>query len=93
MNTNWKLIKFTSINKIKLENLDVNIIVQFELETSLNQKCQKIMNDYVYKFKKSLVVVSKHLKTNKKNLFSIVPTVQEAIDVITLEEIEREINS
>ena len=51
------------------------------------------MNDYVYKFKKSLVVVSKHLKTNKKNLFSIVPTVQEAIDVIVLEEIEREINS
>ena len=34
MNTNWKLIKFTSVNKIKLENLDVNIIVQFELETS-----------------------------------------------------------
>ena len=92
MNTNWKLIKFTSVNKIKLENLDGNIIIQFELETNLNQKCQKIMNDYVFKFKKSLVVVSKHLKTNKKNLFSIVPTIQEAIDVIALEEIEREIN-
>ena len=92
MNTNWKLIKFTSVNKIKLENLDVNIIVQFELESSLNQKCQKIMNDYVYKFKKSLVVVSKNLKTNEKNFFSIVPTIQEAIDVIALEEIEREIN-
>lgn len=92
MNTNWKLIKFSSVNKIKLENLDGNIIIQFELETNLNQKCQKIMNDYVYKFKKSLVVVSKHLKTNKKNLFSIVPTIQEAIDVIVLEEIEREIN-
>ena len=93
MNTNWKLIKFSSVNKIKLEKLDGNVIIQFELETSLNQKCQKIMNDYVYKFKKSLVVVSKHLKTNKKNLFSIVPTVQEAIDVIVLDEIEREINS
>ena len=93
MNTNWKLIKFSSVNKIKLEKLDSNIIIQFELETNLNQKCQKIMNDYVYKFKKSLVVVSKHLKTNKKNLFSIVPTVQEAIDVIVLDEIEREINS
>ena len=92
MNTNWKLIKFSSVNKIKLENLDGNIIIQFELETNLNQKCQKIMNDYVFKFKKSLVVVSKHLKTNKKNLFSIVPTIQEAIDVIVLEEIEREIN-
>ena len=92
MNTNWKLIKFSSVNKIKLENLDGNIIIQFELETNLNQKCQKIMNDYVYKFKKSLVVVSKHLKTNKKNLFSIVPTIQEAIDVIVLEDIEREIN-
>jgi len=92
MNTNWKLIKFSSVNKIKLEKLDGNVIIQFELETSLNQKCQKIMNDYVYKFKKSLVVVSKHLKTNKKNLFSIVPTIQEAIDVIVLEEIEREIN-
>ena len=92
MNTNWKLIKFSSVNKIKLENLEGNIIIQFELETNLNQKCQKIMNDYVYKFKKSLVVVSKHLKTNKKNLFSIVPTIQEAIDVIVLEDIEREIN-
>jgi len=92
MNTNWKLIKFSSVNKIKLENLDGNIIIQFELETNLNQKCQKIMNDYVFKFKKSLVVVSKHLKTNKKNLFSIVPTIQEAIDVIVLEDIEREIN-
>ena len=92
MNTNWKLIKFSSVNKIKLENLEGNIIIQFELETNLNQKCQKIMNDYVFKFKKSLVVVSKHLKTNKKNLFSIVPTIQEAIDVIVLEEIEREIN-
>ena len=51
------------------------------------------MNEYVYKIKKSLGVVSKQLKTKKKNLFSIVPTVQEAIDVITLEEIEREINS
>ena len=92
MNTNWKLIKFSSVNKIKLENLEGNIIIQFELETNLNQKCQKIMNDYVFKFKKSLVVVSKHLKTNKKNLFSIVPTIQEAIDVIVLEDIEREIN-
>ena len=92
MNTNWKLIKFTSVNKIKLENLDCNLIIQFELDTSLNKKCQKIMNDYVCKFKKSLVVVSKHLKTKKKNLFSIVPTFQEAIDVIVLEEIEREIN-
>ena len=92
MNTNWKLIKFSSVNKIKLEKLDSNIIIQFELETNLNQKCQKIMNDYVYKFKKSLVVVSKNLKTNEKNFFSIVPTIQEAIDVIALEEIEREIN-
>ena len=92
MNTNWKLIKFSSVNKIKLENLDGNIIIQFELETNLNQKCQKIMNDYVYKFKKSLVVVSKNLKTDEKNFFSIVPTIQEAIDVIVLEDIEREIN-
>ena len=64
-----------------------NIIIEFN-----NDNASKIhlnfLNNYKKKSKKSLVVISTVL-INENYLFSIVPTFQEALDIIELEEIER----
>ena len=68
-----------------LQNL--NIIIEFN-----NDNASKIhlefLNNHKKKSKKSVVVISTVL-TNENYLFTIVPTFQEALDIIELEEIER----
>ena len=69
------------------QNLNNNIIIEFN-----NDNASKIhldfLNNHKKKSKKSVVVISTVL-TNENYLFSIVPTFQEALDIIELEEIER----
>ncbi len=48
----------------------------------------KFLNNHKKQSKKSLVIVS-NVINNKNYLFSIVPTFQEALDIIEIEEIER----
>ena len=69
------------------QNLNNNIIIEFN-----NDNASKIhlefLNKHKKKSKKSVVVISTVL-TNENYLFTIVPTFQEALDIIELEEIER----
>ena len=69
------------------ENLDNNIIVEFK-----NDKAKKnileFLNNHKKQSKKSLVIIS-NVINNKNYIFSIVPTFQEALDIIEIEEIER----
>ena len=69
------------------QNLNNNIIIEFN-----NDNASKIhlefLNNHKKKSKKSVVVISTVL-TNENYLFMIVPTFQEALDIIELEEIER----
>ena len=69
------------------QNINNNIIIEFN-----NDNASKIhlnfLNNHKKKSKKSVVVISTVL-TNENYLFTIVPTFQEALDIIELEEIER----
>ena len=69
------------------QNINNNIIIEFN-----NDNASKIhlefLNNHKKKSKKSVVIISTVL-TNENYLFSIVPTFQEALDIIELEEIER----
>ena len=69
------------------ENLDNNIIVEFKNDNP-KKNILKFLNNHKKQSKKSLVIVS-NLINNKNYLFSIVPTFQEALDIIEIEEIER----
>ena len=69
------------------ENLDNNIIVEFKNDNP-KKNILEFLNNYKKQSKKSLVIVS-NLINNKNYLFSIVPTFQEALDIIEIEEIER----
>ena len=93
MNKNYAriLVKDNSFSKdfnFELsQNLNNNIIIEFN-----NDNASKIhlefLNNHKKKSKKSVVVISTVL-TNENYLFTIVPTFQEALDIIELEEIER----
>ena len=69
------------------ENFDNNIIVEFKNDNP-KKNILKFLNNHKKQSKKSLVIVS-NVINNKKYLFSIVPTFQEALDIIEIEEIER----
>ena len=69
------------------ENLDNNIIVEFKNDNP-KKNILKFLNNHKKQSKKSLVIVS-NVINNKNYLFSIVPTFQEALDIIEIEEIER----
>ena len=69
------------------ENFDNNIIVEFKNDNP-KKNILKFLNNHKKQSKKSLVIVS-NVINNKNYLFSIVPTFQEALDVIEIEEIER----
>lgn len=70
-----------------LENLDNNIIVEFK-NNNAKKNILEFLNNHKKQSKKSLVIIS-NLINNKNYLFSIVPTFQEALDIIEIEEIER----
>ena len=69
------------------ENLDNNIIVEFKNDIAKKDILQ-FLNNHKKQSKKSLVIIS-NVINNKNYLFSIVPTFQEALDIIEIEEIER----
>lgn len=69
------------------ENFDNNIIVEFKNDNP-KKNILKFLNNHKKQSKKSLVIVS-NVINNKNYLFSIVPTFQEALDIIEIEEIER----
>ena len=69
------------------ENLDNNIIVEFKNDIAKKDIIQ-FLNNHKKQSKKSLVIIS-NVINNKNYLFSIVPTFQEALDIIEIEEIER----
>ena len=70
-----------------LENFDNNIIVEFKNDNP-KKNILEFLNNHKKQSKKSLVIVS-NVINNKNYLFSIVPTFQEALDIIEIEEIER----
>ena len=69
------------------ENFDNNIIVEFK-DDNPKKNILEFLNSHKKQSKKSLVIVS-NVINNKNYLFSIVPTFQEALDIIEIEEIER----
>ena len=69
------------------ENFDNNLIVEFKNDNP-KKNILKFLNNHKKQSKKSLVIVS-NVINNKNYLFSIVPTFQEALDIIEIEEIER----
>tara|TARA_B100001996_G_C18537323_1_gene545495 strand:+ start:173 stop:463 length:291 start_codon:yes stop_codon:yes gene_type:complete len=69
------------------ENLDNNIIVEFKNDIA-KKNILEFLNNHKKQSKKSLVIIS-NVINNKNYLFSIVPTFQEALDIIEIEEIER----
>ena len=69
------------------ENFDNNIIVEFKNDNP-KKNILKFLNNHKKQSKKSLIIVS-NVINNKNYLFSIVPTFQEALDIIEIEEIER----
>ena len=69
------------------EKFDNNIIVEFKNDNP-KKNILKFLNNHKKQSKKSLVIVS-NVINNKNYLFSIVPTFQEALDIIEIEEIER----
>ena len=70
-----------------LENFDNNIIVEFKNDNP-KKNILEFLNNHKKQSKKSLVILSTVIN-NKNYLFSIVPTFQEALDIIEIEEIER----
>ena len=69
------------------EKFDNNIIVEFKNDNA-KKNILEFLNNHKKQSKKSLVIVS-NVINNKNYLFSIVPTFQEALDIIEIEEIER----
>jgi len=69
------------------ENLDNNIIIEFKNDIA-KKNILEFLNNHKKQSKKSLVIIS-NVINNKNYLFSIVPTFQEALDIIEIEEIER----
>ena len=64
-----------------------NVIVEFDQDNPTKDQLE-FLNNFKKQSKKSIVIISRVLK-NKKCLFSIVPTYQEALDIIEIEDIER----
>ena len=69
------------------ENFNNNIIVEFKNDNP-KKNILEFLNNQKKQSKKSLVILS-NVINNKNYLFSIVPTFQEALDIIEIEEIER----
>ena len=84
-NTHSKNLKeFFILNKHK------NCIIKFENDLKFNQE---LINEIVKLkaiHKKTIVLISKNLTL--KDFKNVVPTMQEAIDIIEIEEIERSLN-
>ena len=71
-------------------NYDNNCIVQFETDYDHDYIFLKEIHNNNSIHKKSIVLISKNLTLDNFN--NITPTLQEALDIIEIEEIERSLN-
>ena len=71
-------------------NYDKNCIIQFETDYNHNHIFLIEIQNNNSKHKKSVVLISKNLTLDNFN--NITPTLQEALDVVEIEEIERSLN-
>ena len=71
-------------------NYDNNCIIQFETDYDHNHIFLKEIQKNNSTNKKSIVLISKNLTLDNFN--NITPTLQEALDIIEIEEIERSLN-
>ena len=78
--TNWK-----NIESLIRENIDENLIIELNEDINLSSR-SKNFKKTLLTHTKSVVFISRSLKIEE---LVIVPTKQEAIDVIQIEEIER----
>ena len=83
--------KNTDLKQVKTElsnNLDSNLVLEMDDSIIIDKKIIDFLNSYSKKSKKSFVVVSSNLNYQVHS-FNLVPTFQEAKDIIQIEEIER----
>ena len=78
--------------KALISKFSTNLIVEFEDYNDFNLFHENSFNSYVNLKNKSIVILSNKLTNSDKYKFSFSPTVQEAKDIIQIEEIEREID-
>ena len=71
-------------------NYDNNCIIQFETDYDHDHIFLKEIQNNNSTHKKSIVLISKNLTLDNFN--NITPTLQEALDIIEIEEIERALN-
>ena len=71
-------------------NYDNNCIIQFETDYDHDHIFLKEIQNSNSTHKKSMVLISKNLTLDNFN--NITPTLQEALDIIEIEEIERSLN-
>ena len=71
-------------------NYDNNCIIEFETDYDHDHILLKEIQNNNFTHKKSIVLISKNLTLDNFN--NITPTLQEALDVIEIEEIERSLN-
>tara|TARA_B100001027_G_scaffold176144_1_gene127341 strand:+ start:277 stop:570 length:294 start_codon:yes stop_codon:yes gene_type:complete len=83
--------KNTDLKQVETElskNLDSNLVLEIDDSIIIDKKIIDFLNLYCKKSRKSFVVVS--CNTNYAvHSFTLVPTFQEAKDIIQIEEIER----
>ncbi len=75
-----------------ISKFSTNIIVEFEDFNDFNLFHENSFNSYVNLKNKSIVILSDKHSNSDKYKFSFSPTIQEAKDIIQIEEIEREID-
>ena len=78
--------------KALISKFSTNLIVEFEDYNDFNLFHENSFNSYVNLKNKSIVILSNKLTNTDKYKFSFSPTIQEAKDIIQIEEIEREID-
>ena len=85
------LNKNTDLNQVETKlsnNLDSNLVLEIDDSIIIDKKIIDFLNSYSNRSKKSFVVVSSNLNYLVHS-FTLVPTFQEAKDIIQIEEIER----
>ena len=83
--------KNTDLKQVETElsnNLDSNLVLEIDDSITIDKKIIDFLNSYSKKSKKSFIVVSRNL-SYQAHAFTLVPTFQEAKDIIQIEEIER----
>ena len=75
-----------------ISKFSTNLIVEFEDPDDFNLFHENTFNSYVNLKNKSIVILSNKFTNSDKYKFSFSSTVQEAKDIIQIEEIQREID-